>query len=445
VSAAAPGGIVHARRRLACVAWAVVLAAAPAAAAAQEVEELEAGGIPVVLKRIEANEVIAVQLFLRGGAALLTPENAGIDRFLLSAALRGTEKYPKDVFHARLAATGTAIGATTAHDYSVFAMQTVVESWDEGWDLWTQALFHPTLPPQEVELVREQLLNAVRQRRDDPDEYVRLISDSLFYAGHPYAVDPLGTERGLEAVTRDALRDWHARRLVKDDLLLVVVGNVERSDLEARVAAAFGGLPERTEPAAPLPAAEPGAAAVAVVQRTLPTNYVRGYFAAPALDREEDYAALTVAMEILQHRLFEEVRTKRNLSYSVASVLSTRRSNYGLLYVTAVEPDTTLRVMLAEVRRLQDETVDDGTLEQAASVFVTEYYSALQSNASQAAMLGQFEVVGGGWEEAEDFVDEVRAVTPEEVQRVMRAYVHDLHFAVLGDPAKVDRALFTSM
>jgi zinc protease len=150
-------------------------------------------------------------------------------------------------------------------------------------------------------------------------------------------------------------------------------------------------------------------------------------------------------MEILQHRLFEEVRTKRNLSYSVASVLSTRRSNYGLLYVTAVEPDTTLRVMLAEVRRLQDETVDDGTLEQAASVFVTEYYSALQSNASQAAMLGQFEVVGGGWEEAEDFVDEVRAVTPEEVQRVMRAYVHDLHFAVLGDPAKVDRALFTSM
>lgn len=435
------------RRGLPALAAAAVLAASlvPARAGAQDVEEFEADGIPVVLKRLEANEVVAVQLFFRGGAALLTPENAGIDRFLLTANQRGTERYPKDVFHARLAATGTAIGATTAHDYSVFTMQTVVESWDEGWDLWTQALFHPTLPPAELELVREQLLNAVRQRRDDPDEYVRQISDSLFYAGHPYAVDPLGTERGLAAITRESLLEWRERRLVKDDLLLVVVGNVDRADLEARVAEAFGGLPERTEAPAPLPPAEPGAAALAVVERSLPTNYVRGYFAAPPLDREEDYAALTVAMEILRHRLFEEVRTKRNLSYSVFSGLSTRRSNYGLLYVTAVEPDTTLRVMLGEVRRLQEEPVEERTLEQAANVFVTQYYQALQSNGSQAALLGQFELVGGGWEEAGDFVDEVRAVTPEDVQRVMRAYVQNLHFAVLGDPDKVDRALFTSM
>jgi zinc protease len=101
--------------------------------------------------------------------------------------------------------------------------------------------------------------------------------------------------------------------------------------------------------------------------------------------------------------------------------------------------------MLGEVRRLQDEPVEERTLEQAANVFVTGYYEALQSNGSQAALLGQFELLGGGWEEAGDFVDEVRAVTPEDVQRVMRAYVHNLHFAVLGDPDKVDRALFTSM
>ena len=60
-------------------------------------------------------------------------------------------------------------------------------------------------------------------------------------------------------------------------------------------------------------------------------------------------------------------------------------------------------------------------------------------------MLGRYELLGGGWKEAADFVDEVREVTPEDVQRVVRRYVNDLHFAVLGNPAKVDRALFTSL
>nr|MBA2566035.1 hypothetical protein [Gemmatimonadota bacterium] len=52
---------------------------------------------------------------------------------------------------------------------------------------------------------------------------------------------------------------------------------------------------------------------------------------------------------------------------------------------------------------------------------------------------------GGGWKEAEDFVDEVRDVTPADVQRVMSTYVTGVNFAVLGDPAKVDRGLFTSL
>jgi predicted Zn-dependent peptidase len=79
------------------------------------------------------------------------------------------------------------------------------------------------------------------------------------------------------------------------------------------------------------------------------------------------------------------------------------------------------------------------------NVFVTHYYQDLETNGSQAALLGRYELVGGGWKEAEDFIDEVRKVTPEDVQRVMRRYVNGIHFAVLGNPAKVDRALFTSL
>jgi zinc protease len=394
---------------------------------------------------VAANQAVAAQLFIRGGAAAVTPETAGIETFLFQASQRGTEKYPKDVYSARLAATGTSVAGTAGYDYSVYALQTVRDSWDAGWDLFSQSLLHPTLPAAELELVRAQLVNAARQRRDNPDAYVRDLSDSLFYQGHPYALNPEGTEQGLSAVTPEQLREWGRRRLTRDNLLLVVVGDVERADLEGKVAEAFGALPETGDAGRPVPAAAATPASVSITERALPTTYVRGYFAAPALSDEDDYAALTVATSILSDRFFEEVRTKRNLTYAVFSGLSSRRANYGLLYVTSVEPDSAVAVMLAEVRRLKDEPVSSTALQQAVSVFVTRYYQALETNAAQAALLGRYELLGGGWEEAEDFVDEVRKVTPEDVQRVVRRYVNDLHFAVLGDPAKVDRALFTSL
>lgn len=411
----------------------------------QDVQEFEAAGLPVLLKRVTTNQVISVQLFIRGGAANLTPENAGIERFLFAVSTRGTEKYPKDLYNARLAATGTSVSGSAGYDYSVFALQTIRERWDEAWDLYTQALLQPTLPAAEVDLVRAQLLNSVKQRKDNPDAYVRELSDSLFYEGHPYALNPEGTEQAVAGIGVDDLRAWHHRRLTKDNLLLVVLGDVSREDLTAKISAALDALPPKGDAGAAVQPTVQRAAAVVVVERALPTNYVRGYFRAPTLTDEDDYAALSIALSILSDRLYEEVRTKRNLSYAVASAISSRLSNYGLLYVSAVQPDSALAVMLAEVRKLQNEPVSSIVLEQAVNVFVTEYYQNLETNASQGALLGRFELLGGGWEEADDFVEEVRRVTPEDIRRVMRTYVSGIHFAVLGDPAKIDRALFTSM
>jgi zinc protease len=410
-----------------------------------KVEEFVVAEIPVILKHIEANRIVAVQLFIRGGSANLSPETAGIERLLFLASERGTQKYPKDVYHARLAATGTSIKGAPTYDFSTFSLQTVRDGWDEAWDLYTQALLHPTLDSTEVEIVRGQLLNAVRQRRDNPDSYVRDLSDSLFYEGHPYALNPEGTEKALAAITVDQLREWQRGRLTRDNLVLVVVGDVSRADLEAKVQTAFGALPATGQAGRAVPLAQARTPAVAVVERALPTNYIRGSFQAPSLINEEDYAALSVGLEVLSDRFFEEVRTKRNLSYAVAAALSSRLSNYGLLYVSAVHPDTTLKVMLDEVRRMQREPLPAKRLEQAIKVFVTSYYLGLQANAAQAMLLGRYELLGGGWEEAYDFIDEVQEVTAADVLRVMNEYVKGVHFVVLGDPVTLDRTLFTSL
>ena len=415
-------------------------------AAAQQVSgttKFTVAGIPVIFKPVRANEVVAVRLYLRGGSASLTPANAGIEALMLEAAQEGTVRYGKDALNERLVETGTTISAETGYDFSVLAVRGVRQHWNEAWDVFSEVASRPTFPASELEIVRGRMVDNLKRIPDDPDSYLNYLADSSLYAGHPYAVRPGGTPQSIAAITRDALADWHRRRFTKENLLVVVVGNISRDDLTAKIRTAFSRLPAtggRALPARALTSVTPD---VVVVKRELPTNYITAYFAAPPMSHR-DYAALRVATDVLGDRLFEEVRTKRNLTYAVGAGLANRATNRGSLYVTAVQPDTTLKVIFSEVRRLQREPLTRSVLAENVSTFLTQFWLGQQTSMGQAAQLGAFELVGGGWRNLYSFVDAVRRVTPADVQRVATQYMRHGRFAVIGDPAKVDRALFTS-
>jgi zinc protease len=295
-----------------------------------------------------------------------------------------------------------------------------------------------------VSLVREQLLSGLRRREDSPGSLLSRMADSMFFAGHAYAVDPLGSLGSLATLTRDDLLRRHRERLTKENVLLVVVGNLSRGDVEAKVQRAFGKLPERggtARPPAPLP---PARSALKVVPRTLPTNYVLGLFSAPNLE-DPDYPAMQVATDILSNRLFEEIRSKRGLSRSTSAGINSARVNTGYLYLTAVEPDTAFKIMRHEVERLQTEPISDKRLGETVNVFLTRYFLEQETNADQASSLAAYELLGGGWQRTATFLERVRKVTPADVERVARKYIKDVSFAVVGDSSKIDRALFTSM
>jgi len=400
-------------------------------------------GIPVILKRVTANEVVAVRLYLRGGSASLTPANAGIEGMMLAASTHGTTKYDKDSFNSLSTETGTNIGYEASMDYSVLTMQGVRQNWNSAWSLFSEAAVHPTFPPSEVELVRGQLVDEVGRRADDPDTYLTYLADSMFYVGHPYSSVPDGTVKSLTAVTRDALTAWHRQRMTKENLLIVVVGNISRADLTSKVAAAFGNLPStggRAPSVAPVRNVTPD---VLVVERALPTNYITGYFSAPALT-DPDYPAYRAAMDMLSHRLFEEVRTKRNMTYAVSAGLGSLQANRSRLYVTAIDPDTTVKVIFSTVRQLENEPIAADAVAETVQPSLTSYLVGQETNMGQAAALGLWETSGSGYQNYDRFIASFKRVTAADIQRVTKKYLQHGRYVVIGDPKKVDRALLTS-
>jgi zinc protease len=151
-----------------------------------------------------------------------------------------------------------------------------------------------------------------------------------------------------------------------------------------------------------------------------------------------------VATSHLSDRLFEEVRTKRNLTYAVSVGHQLRRSNVGYLYTTTVKPNETVQVIYQEIDRLQAQPISAKELNDQVQVFLTEHFMRQETVSAQAGALVSYENVGGGWEQSLVFLDRIKAVTPEEIQRVSKTYLTQIHWAYLGKPEAADAALLGS-
>jgi zinc protease len=376
-------------------------------------------------------------MFFRGGAAVLDTKTAGIERVALAVATEASAHYPKEKLRAALERMNTRLGENVTNDYSTISVQCVKQHTAESWKIFADVILNPAFDPADLELERQRILSALRQAKDIPDQYLTKLAMQSFYGGHPYAIDVQGTELTVPTFTADGLRAFFKGRVTATQMLLVAVGNMTRQDLEGMVRESFAGIPAGSLTVSPLPSVRHEEPSIKVVKRTLPTNYIVGYFPIPAFGTPEGYSMM-VAGAILRDRLFEQVRTKRGLSYAPSAGTTQDFVGHGQVYVSAVSPDTTIKVMLAEVERLKTEAVPAKKLNEKVNEFLTRYYLGMEATLSQAEMLGRFELSGLGYQEASTAVDRIRKVTPESLQAVCKECMRNLQFVLIGDPASLE-------
>ena len=205
--------------------------------------QFDVEGIPVILRRVTANNVVAANLYLLGGTRQLTPATQGVEMLLLEASERGTKKYPRDLLRAKMARLGSAIGVSPGADWTTIGLRATTTGFDSTWAILADRLAAPTLAPADVELVREQFHTAVKQRKDSPDALLDYLADSIALAGHPYALEPVGTEESLTKLTTADVKAYQASQIVSSRMMLVVVGNVSRGKIERLVRETLGRLP----------------------------------------------------------------------------------------------------------------------------------------------------------------------------------------------------------
>jgi zinc protease len=427
--------------RLLSIAALVLLPALAGAQADTGTTSFDVNGLKVILRRNTSNEVVTANVYLLGGTQQLTPATQGIETLLLRASERGTTKYPGDKARLIPARLGSTISVVPSEDWTLFGFTSIRSTFDSTFVVLADRLMAPTLDSAQVALVKTRMTTSVREQAEDPDALVNNLADSLAFVGHPYGFSPEGTERSLYSITMGQLRSYQTNQMVTSRMLLVVVGNIERNRVERLVQSTLAQLPRGNYTwSAPRVAPRLGKTVV-MREAALPTNYILGYYAGPAA-RDPDYQALRIATAVLSGRFFTEIRSQRNLSYEVDAPFVERAVSTAGVYVTTVDPNTTLRLMRTEIDRLQRELIDPAGLERLVQQFITEYFLKNETNGDQATFLARAQVYQGDYRAANRFVEDLRRVKPEDVRRVARQYMHDFRFVYLGKASAVTRSLF---
>jgi zinc protease len=407
------------------------------------VNEFEVNGLKVLVKRREGSLTVAAGLFIKGGSRNITVENAGIEALMLDAATEASELFPRARMRDEQSRMGTVISSSANYDYSVLALRCTRPNFDRSWQLFTDVVLRPTFSKDNVALVQERMVVSLRDDTDDPDTYLQRLQERVAYARHPYLNRVEGTAESVTRLTAEDLRQYHRKVLETSKLLLVIVGDLDVAKVRTLVTASFGKLPRGTYKSEPVPQLAFEKSSVEITPRSsLKTNYVQGLFTAPAPNSPDIYP-MRIASSLLRDRVFQEVRAKRNLSYAPDAFLRNQGANIGGIYVTAVDANQSVQLMLDEIARLQKEPVSNDDIQSVVAQYLTSYYIGQETNAAQAGELAQYELIGGGWRNSVDFIEKLNAVTPADIQRVSQKYMRNIRFVVLGDPKSIDTKIFT--
>ncbi len=411
------------------------------AAKAALVTELDVNGLKVILKRRPNSPTVAGGLFVRGGARNITAKNAGIESLTLSSAIEAGKSLPRQTVRRDLSRIGSAIGAAASNDYSVISFGTTRQNFDRLWEIYSEVLINPAFAEEDIKRNRELILTGLREAGTLPESALETIQDRAIYTGHPYANDVRGTSATIEAITSADVRSYHKKIMETSRLLLVVVGDLDPEQLKAKVAASFGKLPRGTYKEESYPAVDFSKGTLDSLQRNLPTNYVKGTFAAPSLGTK-DYFAMRVAIAILQTLVYQTVRNEMQLSYAPDADMNKFLANTANISVSTNDPNRAIAAMREQIKLLQTRTFPSEAIEEIAAFFLTRDYIGQETSAAQVGELAQYELIGGGWRNSFEFLKGVRAVTSRDVQDVSVRYMKNLRFSYVGNISAIDKSIF---
>ncbi len=376
-------------------------------------------GLTVVTERMDRVETVSLGAYVAAGTRHETADENGASHFLEHMAFKGTERRTAAQIAEEIEAVGGHINAYTAREQTAYYVKVLKEDMALGTDLIGDILTHSTFDPDELERERGVILQEIGQANDTPDDIVFDHFQETAYPGQPMGRPVLGTEQRIRGMKRDALMGYMKRHYTAGNTVVAAAGNLEHERFVELAARHFADLPTHAAPPA-LPGLYGGGEFRE--DRDLDQVHIVLGFPSVAYADPDFYPTMLLSTLLgggMSSRLFQEVREKRGLVYSVYSFTAPCMDGglFGIYAGTGEsEAAELIPVTLDELQKVQSE-VTQAELARARAQVKAGLLMSLESTGSRCEQLArQIQVFGRVIPTAET-VRKIEAVGVADVQR----------------------------
>jgi len=394
-------------------------------------------GVRVVTERMPEATSVTVGVWVGVGSRDEPDEQAGVSHFLEHLLFKGTPERSARSIAVAVDAVGGEMNAFTTREHTAYYTRLPAGQLAFGLDLLTDVVASPAFRAADIEAEREVILEEILLNEDMPDDLVMNVLYESVFPQHPLGRETLGTEASIEAMSREEIAAFHAEHYRPANLVVAAAGALDHDEVVDGVASFLDGVDPGVRPvrSTPSSAIEP----LAVVRR--PTEQAHVALGWRGLHYDEpDRNALYVANHVLgggmSSRLFQEIREERGLAYTVFSSPSLYTDCGSLVVYAGTGP-----ARVAELLDVIDDVVH-GLLERgitaeehdvALGYLDGSLLLGLEDSGSRMARIGGSELQRGEVIPIEEHRRRIRAVTADDVQRVVqRVFAGSRSLAVVG-------------
>jgi predicted Zn-dependent peptidase len=404
-------------------------------------------GARVVTEAMPSVRSIALGFWVRAGSRDEDHEHAGISHFLEHLLFKGTDRFSSREIDEAFDAMGAEVNAGTGKETTSVYSRFLDNHLERAFDVLQDMVLRPAYP--DIDSERQVVIEEIAMYEDEPQDKVHDVLASAVFGDHPLGRPIIGRADVVGSVPVPEISSWHDGRYVPGNMVLAAAGNLEHERIVELAERAFGGSPRSDAPHGVEAPARNGQVLRFHKKETEQYHLCLG---AAGIPRGDDRRfALRVLDTILggstSSRLFQEVREKRGLAYSVYSYASHYADSGQVAIYVGTRPDNVTEavdVIGSELRRLQEEGVTEEELELARDNVKGRTVLSMESTLTRMNRLGSSVLMGVPLLTVDELLAAFDAVTLDDVNGLAREFWQPERIAaagVGGDEAAFRRAL----
>jgi predicted Zn-dependent peptidase len=380
-------------------------------------------GMRILTERMPHVRSVAVGVWVETGSRHEVVERGGVSHLIEHLVFKGTATRSAEAIARTMDSVGGQMDAFTTKENTCFYVQVLDEHLPLAVDLLTDILLHPLFDAEELEREKSVVLQEIRMVEDTPDDIIHDLFAAQIWGGHPLARPILGTRELVSGFHRDAIAEYFGEEYVPPRIIIAVAGNVTHEQVVELFGRGFNGY---TRPA--LPRASEAvrlAPGVNIVNKALEQVHLVMGFPGLAHAAPERYAMFVLNDVIggsMSSRLFQEVRERQGLAYSVHSGVQAF-TDTGLMYVYAATDEKNfskvLKSILKELREVKKHGVTEEELRRSKDHLKGSLMLSLESTSSRMNRLAKHELHLGSFLTIDEMLASIDGVRHDEVQALV--------------------------